>query len=123
VSNEIYQARVRDELRGATLALSPTIRLWMGRALRSGWFHFCSGTYSAADFACPFAAAAQMAGVWVGDGIREGLESEWGPADEPSDEVEEFAAWFDLCTEECGIAVALELVSGELGVERGRIAA
>lgn len=105
-----------SELRVATLGLPPTIRVWLGRALRSGWYAIGSGAYDGGDSGrvCPIVAAATMAGLWGPEGLRNG-EAAWGTPGGPSDAVEEFAAYFDLYAEERGTRAAVAVVTDELG--------
>lgn len=100
-----------SELRTAADGLPPAIRVWLSRALRSGWHQIGPGTYEdhGSDRMCPIVAAAKMAGVWGERGLRAGHPT-WGTIDSPSPAVEEFAAYFDLCAEEIGTEVALEVV-------------
>lgn len=100
-----------SELRTATEDLPPTIRVWLSRALRSGWYAMGPGTYEdgRSNRVCPIVAAAKMAGVWGERGVRADHPT-WGTIDGPSSVVEEFAAYFDLCAEEIGTGAALEVV-------------
>ncbi|MGH8571440.1 MAG: hypothetical protein ACREX8_02540, partial [Gammaproteobacteria bacterium] len=93
------------ELRGAVRRLPPDVAVWTSRAIRSGWFSLAPGVYEdggPGGAVCPIAAGATMAGAWVNGGIAEGHEA-WGTPQGPSPEVEDFAAYFDLCAEEAGI--------------------
>ena len=62
---------------------------------------------------CPVVAAAKAEGIWENGGpTRNGPE--WGTPDAPCLEVEEFAAWFDICCEDEGLDAALDRVRWEL---------
>jgi hypothetical protein len=100
-----------SELRTATEGLPSTIRVWLSRAVRSGWHQIGPGAYEdgSSNRVCPIVAAAKMASVWGERGLRAG-HSTWGTPDGPSPAVEEFAASFDLCAEEIGTGAALEVV-------------
>lgn len=104
------------ELRAAIRLLPGDLALWMYRALRSGWFSIEAGAYQdggPGGAVCPIAAAATMAGAWVEGGIAEGHEA-WGTPEAPSPEVENFAAYFDLCAEEIGLDEAIAILSETL---------
>jgi hypothetical protein len=62
---------------------------------------------------CPVAAAAKLAGAWGAGGLNPGWEH-WGDPDDPSFQVEEFAAYFDLCSEDQGVEFAIAVISQEL---------
>ena len=62
---------------------------------------------------CPVVAAAKAEGIWENGAPNEnGLE--WGTAEQPTLEVEEFAAWFDICCKDEDLDAALDRVRGEL---------
>jgi hypothetical protein len=93
--------------------LPDDLGVWMSRAVRSGWFSLAAGVYEnggPGGAVCPIAAAATIAGAWVDGAIAEGHEA-WGTPEEPSPEVEDFAAYFDLCAEEAGLDRAIGIVS------------
>jgi hypothetical protein len=105
-----------EEVRRSAMSLDADVALWMIRALDSGWFRIAPGTYEQAGpgaAVCPIVAAATMAGVWRDGQLLPGNPA-WGSADRPSTAVEDFAAYFDLCSEACGVAMALETVRGAL---------
>lgn len=99
----------------ATHGLPPTIRRWVSMAIRSGWFHIEPGDYDGRPRGgvCPVTAGAILAGVW-GDGCPKPGHPEWGTVDKPSAEVEDFAAYFDLCAQELGTEQALRIVQTAL---------
>lgn len=104
------------ELRGAVRLLPGDLALWMSRALRGGWFSLTASAYEnggPGGAVCPIAAAAMLAGAWVDGGIGDGHE-EWGTVEGPSPEVEDFAAYFDICTEEVGLDQTIAIVSEAL---------
>lgn len=106
----------RSELRMATRRLPADLRTWMRRSLDSGWFDITSGDYDSGNGSrCPVGAAATMAGAWVDGGIVG--RPEWGTLDEPALEVEDFAAYFDLVSEDFGVDEALALVRQELDAD------
>lgn len=107
-----------SELRAATEGLPPTIRVWLTRALRSGWYAIGPGAYDGGDGGrvCPIVAAAKMAGVWGAEGLRPDNPL-WGTVDHPSPAVEEFAAYFDLCAEQLGTPAALAVVTESLAAQ------
>lgn len=49
-----------------------------------------------------------MAGLWRGGRLRPG-HPEWGSEEGPSEPIEDFAAYFDLCAEELGSAEAMAI--------------
>lgn len=103
-----------SELRGAAISLPAGVRVWIDRALRSGWFEIGPYAYQGDDGTlCPIAAAGKMAGVWSDGAIAAG-NPEWGTPEAPSDPVEDFAAYFDLCVQERGLAEVVELVQDAL---------
>ena len=103
------------ELRMATAQLPTDLSTWMRRALNSGWFDITSGSYdSGGESHCPVAAAATLAGAWVNGGITG--KPEWGTPDGPGPQVENFAAYFDLVSEDTSLDSALAIVIQELGV-------
>ena len=88
----------------------------MSRALRSGWFSLTAGTYESGGpgaSVCPITAAAKMAGAWADGAIAERHEA-WGTPGGPSPEVEDFAAYFDLCVEEASLDRAIGIVLATL---------
>ena len=103
-------------LRLSTRRLPGDLRLWMSRALDSGWFDIGPGDYDggADGTVCPIAAAAKLAGAWEDGAMAPGWDS-WGTPDGPSELVEDFAAYFDLHAAEIGIEPALALVKQALG--------
>ncbi|MBA2765239.1 MAG: hypothetical protein H0U42_11220 [Thermoleophilaceae bacterium] len=104
----------RIELGFAVGGLPRSVARWMDIALRSGWFNFGYGSYEGdRGTRCPIAAAASLAGVWNDGAISVG-QGEWGSPDGPSPEVEEFAAWFDLCSAEDGLDTAIAVVKRTL---------
>lgn len=108
------------ELRHAIRRLPPEVAVWMSRALRSGWFSLTAGTYESGGpgaSVCPITAAAKMAGAWADGSIAEGHEA-WGTPDEPSSEVEDFAAYFDLLADDAGLHRAIKIVRAELDRRR-----
>ena len=80
-------------------------------ALRSQWFHIEPGDYDGRPRGgvCPVTAGAILAGVWA-DGRPKRGNPEWGTEEEPSVEVEDFAACFDLCAQDLGTDEALAIV-------------
>lgn len=101
-----------QELRAAVGLLPGDLRVWMSRALESGWFSITAGSYEnggPGGTVCPIAAAAKLAGAWVDGGIKG--HDRWGTSEGPSPEVEDFAAYFDLCAEEVGLDRAIAIVS------------
>lgn len=103
------------ELRRATSVLPRDVRRWMGRAIGSGWFRIAAGDYDGGPGAsvCPFVAAAMMAGVWSDGGVLPG-NPDWGVPDGPTPEIEDFAAYFDLCADMAGVAGAIATVAAAL---------
>src|SRR4051794_38053201 len=93
----------RQALAAATRALPDTIAAWMRRALEAGEYRIAPWAYETDVAVCPVVAAAMCAGVWEDDGAIAAGHPAWGTPDGPSDEVEEFAAWFDLCSEIHGV--------------------
>lgn len=96
--------------------LPSDVAVWASRAIRSGWFSLAAGTYEnggPGGSVCPIAAAATMAGAWSNGAITEGHEA-WGTPEGPSLEVEDFAAYFDLCAADAGLDYAIRLVSETL---------
>lgn len=103
-----------DELRGAALTLPIDVSRWVIRALDSDWFRIEPGAYErggAGGGVCPIVAGATLAGIWRDGRLLPG-NPVWGTPERPADEVEEFAAYFDLCAEESGTAQAIEAVRG-----------
>jgi len=103
------------ELRRAASALPPGVRRWIGRAIDSGSFPVEAGIYDGGPggSVCPFVAGAMMAGVWSDGRVLAG-NPEWGAPSGPTPEIEDFAAYFDLCAEDSGTAQAIETVRGAL---------
>jgi hypothetical protein len=100
----------------STSLLPADLRLWMGRALDSGWFEIGPGDYDGGPggTVCPIAAAAKLAGAWQDGGIAPGWDS-WGTPEQPSELVEDFAAYFDLVAEDRGIDYAVAVTRSCLG--------
>lgn len=90
-------------------------KVWIDRALRSGWFKITSGTYDGGPEGgvCPVAAGAILAGIWENGRPKLG-HPEWGTEEEPSPEIEDFAAYFDLCASQIGTEEARRIVQREL---------
>jgi hypothetical protein len=111
-------------LRLAAGSLPDAVALWTHRAVRSGWFPLGHGSYDGATV-CPIAAGAKLAGIWEDGAIASG-HPDWGDPDRPSEEVEEFAAWFDLVAEDEGLGRAINIAQGELdrrSIRRSALAA
>jgi hypothetical protein len=106
-----------EELVAATAALPAEVRGAFSLALDCGEFTIGAGSWETELAVCPMTAAAITAGVWRADGIIAGAE-EWGTPDGPSDSVEEFAAWFDICAEEHGLPEALAEVRAAASATR-----
>lgn len=102
-----------DELSLAVHGLPFRVAQAMHTAFAYGSFRLGPKSYENDLTVCPIAAAAKVAGVWRGGAPTED-GPEWGTPDEPCFEVEEFAAWFDLCCEDEGLDAALQRVRGEL---------
>ena len=104
-----------EGLREATGRLPRNIQAWVSAAIQSDFFDIRGGVYEdrPSGAVCPVAAGAMLAGVW-GDGRPKVGNPEWGTPDEPSDEVEDFAAYFDLCADALGVEGALEIVLDSL---------
>lgn len=104
------------ELNAATTNLPPTVRIWLERAFRSGWFAIGPDAYDGDGRMCPIVAAATLAGAWGPHGLRLG-NPHWGSEAGPTPAVEDFAAYFDLCAEQLGtegaIAVVIEALAGQ----------
>lgn len=101
-----------DELRGAALSLDTEVARWVIRALDSDWFRIEPGAYEhggPGGAVCPIVAAATMAGIWRNGQLLPG-NPVWGSPECPANEVEDFAAYFDLCAEESGSANAIATV-------------
>lgn len=107
------------ELLRVTKNLPSPIAVSMARAIRSGWFEIGSGDYEAGHgrTVCPVVAAAMLAEVWRDGRLLPGNEL-WGTETGPSEVVEDFASYFDLCTEEAGIEVAVQVVAEGLAETR-----
>lgn len=106
-----------NELRAlakATSRLAAPIRLYLALALNSDCFRLGPKSYESDLTVCPIAAAAKLAGVWENQAIATG-HPEWGTPEAPSAEVEDFAAWFDICCEEHGLTIALQVIGTALG--------
>lgn len=80
-----------------------------------GDYNIGAGTWQSELAVCPLAAGALWAGVWEDGAITDGAP-DWGTPDGPSAEVEEFAAWFDICADDDGLDVAVEVVRVALAV-------
>jgi len=102
-----------DYLRLATAALPQTISTALATALDSGDFVIGALAYESELAVCPIVAAAITAGVWRDGAMISGAEK-WGTPEHPSDPVEEFAAWFDLCAEASGLDYALAIIGDAL---------
>jgi hypothetical protein len=114
-----------EGLQGATLALPPVVRRWIGRAIDSGWHRIEPGAYDdggPGGSVCPFVAAAMMAGVWSDGRVVAGHPG-WGGPSGPTPEIEDFAAYFDLCAKQVGTvaatAVIRDAVRAGLGAAEG----
>lgn len=105
----------RESLLLAIRQLPDDIRCWLAVALISGRERIGAFSYANDLTVCPIVAGAKAAGIWDGDHIAPGNPS-WGTPDRPSPEVEEFAAWFDLCCEETGLTATVETVRGALEI-------
>jgi hypothetical protein len=106
------EAEYPRALRRATTALPGSVRSFIGLAIDSDWFRIEPGAYDVggpSGGVCPFVAGAVMAGVWWNGAVLAG-NAEWGGPDGPTPEIEDFAAYFDLCCDELGTAAALDLV-------------
>jgi hypothetical protein len=99
----------REELLLALRHLPDDVRAWMRIAIASGRHRIAPFSYANDLTVCPIAASAREAGIWAGDHIPPGHPA-WGTPDGPSLEVEDFAAWFDLCCERHGVASTVSLV-------------
>jgi len=89
------------------------IRLALWSAIESGEFSFIAGDYDdGGGRLCPLAAAATVAGVWDSQ-TRSPAHEAWG-IEAPSAEVEDFAAYFDLASDETSVQWSIALVSREL---------
>lgn len=105
-----------DELRRAALNLHADVSRWVIRALDSDWFRIEPGAYEhggPGGAVCPIVAAATLAGIWRDGRLLPG-NPVWGTPERPANEVEEFAAYFDLYAEDSGTAQAIETVLGAL---------
>jgi hypothetical protein len=99
-----------DELRRAALNLDPNVARWVIHAVDSGWFRIEPGAYEhggPGGAVCPIIAAATIAGIWRDGRLLPG-NPVWGTPERPANEVEDFAAYFDLCAEHSGSATAIE---------------
>lgn len=109
-SGESQRFHLYSELRGAVASLPASVREWIDRSLRSGWYEIGSHSFQApGGTLCPIAAAATMAGIWHDGALKDG-NPDWGTPDAPSAAVEDFAAYFDICAEDDGLGRAIELV-------------
>lgn len=102
----------RNELRRAALNLHADVSRWVLRALDSDWFRIESGAYEhggAGGAVCPIVAAATLAGIWRDGQLLPGNPT-WGSPEGPTNEVEDFVAYFDLCAEASSTAEAIETV-------------
>ena len=96
--------------------LHPDVSLWVIRAMDSDWFRIEPGAYDhrgPGGAVCPIVAAATLAGSWNDGQLLQGNPM-WGTPERPTNEVEDFAAYFDLCAEELGTAGAIECVRAAL---------
>jgi hypothetical protein len=101
-----------DELRRAALNLDTDVARWVIRALDSEWFRIEPGAYEhggPGGAVCPIVAAATLAGIWRDGQLLPGNQV-WGTSERPANEVEDFAAYFDLCAEDSGTGQAIETV-------------
>jgi len=105
----------RENLLLAIHDLPRDIRSWLAVALISGRERIGAFSYANDLAVCPIVAAAKAAGIWNGDHVAAGNPI-WGTPDGPSPEVEEFAAWFDLCCEENGLTATVEAVREALEI-------
>lgn len=105
----------RENLLLAIHHLPRDIRRWLAVALISSRQRIGAFSYANDLAVCPIVAAAKAAGVWNGDHVAPG-NPVWGTPDGPSSEVEEFAAWFDLCCEDNGLTATVETVRGALEI-------
>lgn len=105
-----------DELRRAAQNLDTDVARWVIRALDSDWFRIEPGAYEhggPGGTVCPIVAAATLAGIWTDGQLLPGNQV-WGTPERPANEVEDFAAYFDLCAEHSGTGQAIETVRGAL---------
>jgi len=105
-----------EELRCAALNLPTDVARWVLRALNSDWFRIEPGAYEEGGpggAVCPIVAAATMAGIWGEGKLLPGNQA-WGSPKCPTSEVEDFAAYFDLCAEESGTPTAIDTVRAAL---------
>lgn len=105
-----------DELQRATLDLPSGVGCWVSRALKSGWFRVEPGDYEnggPGGAVCPIVAAATMAGLWSNGELLPGNPA-WGSPSGPTAEIEDFAAYFDLCAEEFSTVIAIRIVNETL---------
>lgn len=103
--------------------LPEDIRGWLRAALANGRYRIGAFSYANDLAVCPIVAAAREAGVWDSDHITPG-NPDWGTPDGPSPEVEEFAAWFDLCCEDNGVTATVETIREALEISlTARVAA
>lgn len=117
-----FAADYVQELRRATAVLPSGVRRWMARAFDSTWFQIEPGAYDAGHrggHVCPFVAAAMLAGVWSRGEVLPG-NPDWGSPDGPTAEIEDFAAYFDLCSEQIGTLAATDVIRDAI---RGRLGA
>ena len=105
----------RDSLLLAIDHLPEEIRVSLGVALATGRHRIGAFSYANDLAVCPIAAAAREAGVWSVNHITTG-NAAWGTPYGQSPEVEEFAAWFDLCCEDQGLIPTVATVREALGV-------
>ena len=108
-----------ERLIQATQNMPPATKVWISRALRSGWFDIEPGDYDGRPRGgvCPYTAGAILAGAWA-DGRPKPGYPDWGPENEPCSEVEDFAAYFDLCADELGTDRALQIIQEELSSDK-----
>lgn len=108
------------DLGTAVEALPVCIQSPMRAALASRAYRIGAFSFETELAVCPITAAALHAGCWS-DGRPAAGGPEWGTADWPSDEVQEFAACFDLCAEAQGLAAAISTVEEALARAEDRV--
>lgn len=117
--NVMYQC---SDLSLATRALPACVARPMRVALDTGGFRFGPKSYENDLTVCPITAAAKLAGVWSQGAIIDG-HPDWGTPDGPSEAVEDFAAYFDLCCEGFGLDAALETAREALDADEPSVTA
>lgn len=105
----------QENLERAAEQLPLEIQAWLRIAFQSGRHRIGAFSYASELAVCPVVAAAQEAGVWDVDHVVAGHPA-WGTPEGASEEVEEFAAWFDLAAEAAGLGAALNVVAGSLAL-------